>query len=205
MIHFKKSFTAAFSIFLTIGIFTAAYAEEIYLPMNGDYLSPVRNQQYVHNTTQYKAVLEDYIEGDKFKTSQPHERENSVKKLLNEEIGDIGIRILSSSEEESSWSVVDNKLEGLRVLADVLRDSGYPELENLVTSGLLEAQDLYIFEDEGNSLCGEHPEERCPAFKTMYLVDLIEKIPNEEMKNRLMEIIETFSSFQAIPSNPADA
>lgn len=214
MNHLKKYITLILTIFLTTSFFSfAANAEELFIPTNGDYLSPIMAGESSKGLFQYKASLENYIESDEFKTAQPREREIAVKELITNEIADIGIRILSdlpaisnsgkSYLEENLGSAIENKIKSLRVAADVLRDSGYPELENLVTTGLLEAHDLYIFEYGGESLCEEHVEERCPAFKTMYLVDLIEKLPTEQIKNGLLEIIRSFSSLETIPSNPA--
>lgn len=205
----------AFSLMFSFCAGSFVYANPpIYLPGNGSFLTLAGGE--FNSLFSYKAMLEDYVETDEFRTSSQEEREVATRQLLNDEIKDIAIRIESLVNEiksarendpsnndfDSFWSPIETKLKSLRIAADVLKDSGYQDLANLIVSGLTEVQDLRIFNEDG-SLCDYETEEECPASKPIFLADLIKKIENAKVRHNSMNMIEGFSNLQAIPERTA--
>ncbi|MGZ3774065.1 MAG: hypothetical protein ACXVCN_10130 [Bdellovibrio sp.] len=212
MFHLKKrnNFVFGALIFAVVGILEVAKAD-VPLLMNGDILSSVEDGDYIKNINQYKAYLEDYVEGQDFEILSFIEKEKAVSKLVDAEVGDISLRILRQLQRDSgSQSIhqlgeeIENKLQSLMALSDVLSQSHYPQLEVLVNSGVQEPRDLYIFQDDGQSLCERHDESSsCRGHKRIFLRELIEKIPNDDVKNRLIEIVQNFSVKREIPEKTA--
>lgn len=210
----KRSTAASLSLFLFgLLIFSVAKSEEIELPMNGDLMM---NKEVVYagnidSLSKYKAAVEDKTHADEFKNSNYQDKENSVKNLLKSEITDIAYRVHSKIAEletqeypnsEEYWSDIERKIMSLRISADVLKEENYPDLEDMIISGILEAHEVSIFNDDG-SLCDVPPDETCPGSKVMYLVDIIKMVKNEQAQEKLLSVIGNFAHLQALPDRPA--